>query len=88
MVFSAGYNPRLYNYIEQFRDFFPDENGEYRMEGQNLRNADSFRARGYRVVPVEDRSYENYGNIHFISNVLAQNPDMSGGGLEAACPLT
>lgn len=28
VVFSAGYNPRLYNYIEQFPDFFPDENGE------------------------------------------------------------
>jgi len=27
VVFSAGYNPRLYNYIEQFKDFYPDENG-------------------------------------------------------------
>ncbi|MCZ2223682.1 MAG: hypothetical protein LC122_08630 [Chitinophagales bacterium] len=27
VVFSAGYNPRLYNYIEKFEDFFPDENG-------------------------------------------------------------
>ncbi|MBL7682106.1 MAG: hypothetical protein JNK00_02005 [Flavipsychrobacter sp.] len=27
IVFSAGYNPRLYNYIETFKDFFPDENG-------------------------------------------------------------
>lgn len=27
IVLSAGYNPRLYNYIEQFADFFPDENG-------------------------------------------------------------
>jgi len=27
VVFSAGYNPRLYNYVEQFPDFFPDENG-------------------------------------------------------------
>ena len=27
MVFSAGMNPRLFNYIEQFDDFFPDENG-------------------------------------------------------------
>ncbi len=27
IVFSAGYNPRLYNYIEQFEDFFPDEKG-------------------------------------------------------------
>ncbi len=27
VVFSAGYNPRLYNYAEQFDDFYPDENG-------------------------------------------------------------
>ena len=28
VVFSAGYNPRLYNYVEQFADFFPDEQGQ------------------------------------------------------------
>lgn len=28
LVLSAGYNPRLYNYIEQFNDFFPDDKGE------------------------------------------------------------
>ncbi len=28
VVFSAGYNPRLYNYIESFADFFPDENND------------------------------------------------------------
>lgn len=27
VVLSAGMNPRLYSYIEQFKDFFPDENG-------------------------------------------------------------
>ena len=27
IVFSAGYNPRLYGYIDAFNDFFPDENG-------------------------------------------------------------
>ncbi len=27
MVFSAGMNPRLFSYIEQFDDFFPNENG-------------------------------------------------------------
>ncbi len=27
MVFSAGYNPRLYAYIEKFSDFFPDTYG-------------------------------------------------------------
>ena len=28
VVFSAGMNPRLYGYIAQFDDFYPDENGE------------------------------------------------------------
>jgi hypothetical protein len=27
IVFSAGYNPRLYGYIDAFNDFFPNENG-------------------------------------------------------------
>lgn len=27
IVFSAGYNPRLYAYIDKFNDFFPDANG-------------------------------------------------------------
>ncbi|MBT3207898.1 MAG: hypothetical protein HN704_12080 [Bacteroidetes bacterium] len=28
LVLSAGMNPRLYGYLEQFDDFFPNENGE------------------------------------------------------------
>ncbi|NIJ45185.1 hypothetical protein FHR24_001624 [Wenyingzhuangia heitensis] len=28
IVFSAGMNPRLYNYLESFNDFYPNENGE------------------------------------------------------------
>ena len=28
IVLSAGMNPRLYGYLEQFEDFYPDENGE------------------------------------------------------------
>ena len=28
IVLSAGMNPRLYSYLEQFEDFYPDENGE------------------------------------------------------------
>lgn len=27
IVFSAGMNPRLYSYLEQFKDFYPDEKG-------------------------------------------------------------
>jgi len=28
VVFSAGMNPRLYSYLEEFEDFFPNEKGE------------------------------------------------------------
>ena len=28
VIISAGYNPRLYNYIDQFSDFLPDKNGQ------------------------------------------------------------
>jgi hypothetical protein len=28
IILSAGMNPRLYSYLEQFDDFYPDENGE------------------------------------------------------------
>ncbi len=30
IVFSAGMNPRLYSYVAEFRDFFPDENGFFK----------------------------------------------------------
>jgi len=30
LILSAGMNPRLYSYIEQFEDFFPNEKGEIR----------------------------------------------------------
>jgi len=30
LVLSAGMNPRLYSYLEQFADFFPDEHGNLR----------------------------------------------------------
>jgi hypothetical protein len=30
IVLSAGINPRLYSYMENFEDFFPNENGEIR----------------------------------------------------------
>jgi len=28
IVFSAGINPRLYSYVAEFKDFFPDEHGD------------------------------------------------------------
>ena len=30
LVLSAGMNPRLYNYLENFKDFYPDANGHLR----------------------------------------------------------
>ncbi|MCL6096992.1 MAG: hypothetical protein M1391_00265 [Bacteroidetes bacterium] len=30
IIFSAGMNPRLYSYIETFKDFFPDECGNFK----------------------------------------------------------
>jgi hypothetical protein len=30
LVLSAGMNPRLYNYLESFDDFYPDENGVFK----------------------------------------------------------
>jgi len=30
IVLSAGLNPRLYSYMEQFEDFYPDENGTFK----------------------------------------------------------
>jgi len=30
IVFSAGMNPKLYGYLEQFNDFYPDETGLFR----------------------------------------------------------
>lgn len=32
VILSAGMNPRLYSYIEQFDDFFPDEKGELKKQ--------------------------------------------------------
>jgi len=30
LILSAGMNPRLYNYLEKFKDFYPDANGNLR----------------------------------------------------------
>ncbi|SKB68776.1 hypothetical protein [Dyadobacter psychrophilus] len=32
LVLSAGMNPRLYNYLESFPDFFPDQNGHFKKQ--------------------------------------------------------
>ena len=33
IVFSAGMNPRLYGYAQQFDDFYPNVNGELKNKG-------------------------------------------------------
>jgi len=30
LILSAGMNPRLYNYLEKFEDFYPNKNGDFR----------------------------------------------------------
>lgn len=32
LILSAGMNPRLYSYLEEFKDFFPDENGQFKKQ--------------------------------------------------------
>ena len=32
LVLSAGMNPRLYNYLESFPDFYPDQNGHFKKQ--------------------------------------------------------
>ncbi len=48
IVFSAGYNPRLYNYIENFSDFYPDENG-------NLKKKIILKVSDYRSALVQGK---------------------------------
>jgi hypothetical protein len=48
IVFSAGYNPRLYNYIETFKDFFPDGNG-------NLKKRIILKVSDYRSALVQGK---------------------------------
>lgn len=42
LVLSAGMNPRLYNYLENFKDFYPDENG--RLEKRIILKVSDFRS--------------------------------------------
>jgi hypothetical protein len=32
LILSAGMNPRLYNYLENFKDFYPDKNGKFQKQ--------------------------------------------------------
>jgi hypothetical protein len=48
VVFSAGYNPRLYSYAEQFNDFFPDDNG-------NLKKRIILKVSDYRSALIQGK---------------------------------
>jgi hypothetical protein len=48
LVLSAGYNPRLYNYIENFSDFFPDAQG-------NLKKRIILKVSDYRSALIQAR---------------------------------
>ena len=48
LVLSAGMNPRLYSYIEQFDDFYPDKNG-------NLKKKVIFKVSDYRSALIQGK---------------------------------
>lgn len=52
---------------------FPNENGEYKMEGTNLENKKAYERAGYKVKTVKDRAFKQKGNIHCLT-ILAQAP--------------
>ncbi len=48
VVFSAGYNPKLYSYVENFDDFFPDTSG-------NIRKKITLKVSDYRSALVQGK---------------------------------
>jgi len=48
VVFSAGLNPALYSYVEQFPDFFPDDNG-------NIKKRIILKVSDYRSALIQGR---------------------------------
>jgi hypothetical protein len=48
VVFSAGLNPALYSYVEQFSDFFPDDNG-------NIKKRIILKVSDYRSALIQGR---------------------------------
>jgi hypothetical protein len=48
VVFSAGLNPALYSYVEQFPDFFPDDNG-------NIKKRINLKVSDYRSALIQGR---------------------------------
>lgn len=54
LVFSAGMNPRLYTYLEQFKDFFPNANGE-------LKKKVVIKVSDFRSALVQGKIFANKG---------------------------
>ncbi len=54
IVFSAGYNPRLYNYVEHFDDFFPDNDGQ-------LKKKIAIKVSDYRSAMIQGKVFAKKG---------------------------
>lgn len=82
MVFSAGLNPRLYSYCEQFPDFFPDEYGTIRkriiLKVSDYRSAlvqgKFFAKKGIWISEFRIESGINCGGHAFVSNGMLFGP--------------
>lgn len=54
IIFSAGMNPRLYSYLSQFEDFYPDENG-------NIKKKIVLKVSDYRSAFIQGKFLANKG---------------------------
>ena len=54
IVFSAGMSPRLYSYVEKFRDFYPDETG-------NIKKKIILKVSDYRSALVQGKMFAKKG---------------------------
>ena len=54
IVFSAGMSPRLYSYVEKFKDFFPDETG-------NIKKKIILKVSDYRSALVQGKMFAKKG---------------------------
>ncbi|RLD65062.1 MAG: hypothetical protein DRI84_07625 [Bacteroidetes bacterium] len=54
IILSAGMNPRLYNYIEQFEDFFPDNDG-------NIKKKIVLKVSDYRSALIQGKYFAKKG---------------------------
>lgn len=82
LVLSAGMSPRLYSYIENFKDFFPDENGQIKkkiiLKVSDFRSAfiqgKMLAAKGLWVSEYRIESGVNCGGHAFPTNGILFGP--------------